>query len=147
VSSLLEDLVRQPVKARLEEEAVVPSRVRTNEIDVAQSDSLDDPKRVAFRLGQHRVEHEAQLICEFLEPRVRGRLEADAVLRHEDAPALVLGPVLPTVLLGHLRSGRRDEELLDLAGSFEGISIATELLLDRRNVLRHLAHGTKPNLA
>ena len=143
-------IVGDTVKAGPEIVAEILFAARSDHVDVPQTHALDDAEPVVLGFREDRADGVPELVGEVLEPPVGRRLHDDAVLHHEDAPGFVPGPVLPALLLDDLyrhAATRSEDELLNLAGALDGKPVATEFLLNGRNVVADLSDGAEADLS
>ena len=110
---------------------------------------MNHTQLVVFGRGEYSVDCHPQLLGEVFEPSVVRGLQDYRVLHQEDAPRLILVPVLPPLLLHYLdrcAATRSEGDLMDLPSSFDRETLPPEHLLDCRDVPLHLRHRTKPDL-
>ena len=111
---------------------------------------MDHTQPVVFGLGEHRVDSHPQPLGEVLEPGVGRGLQDYRVLHQEDAPGFVPVPVVPALPFRQLDRGAGaggEGDLVDVSGSLDREASSPEQLLDRGDVLVHLADWAEADLA
>jgi hypothetical protein len=123
---------------------------RLDDIDVPKPHALDDAQPIVLGRCKHRPDSVLEPVCEILETYICGGLQGNTVLRHQNAPGLVPGSVLPPFLLDHLNGNpcaQAEVDLLNLAGALDRKAVLAKRLLNLRDVPLYLADGTESDLA